>query len=233
MNKSLGTTLTGVLLILIGFAPIPFSNSIKTMGLYAFSGAITNWLAIHMLFEKVPFLYGSGIVTERFEEFKVGIKELVMNQFFTEENLKKFLSGGSTSLINIEEEALIGSIDFDKIFNKLKLAILESQFGGMLNMFGGEQALEPLKPQFEQKFKEIIIELLEDEKFLASFTSKASSNSSLLENVSNIVELRLEELTPGMVKEIIQGMIQKHLGWLVVWGGVFGALIGLISSVLL
>jgi len=29
------------------------------------------------------------------------------------------------------------------------------------------------------------------------------------------------------VKNIIQRMIKEHLGWLVVWGGVFGGLIGL------
>ena len=28
-------------------------------------------------------------------------------------------------------------------------------------------------------------------------------------------------------------MIDEHLGWLVVWGGVFGGLIGLISGLLL
>jgi len=32
-----------------------------------------------------------------------------------------------------------------------------------------------------------------------------------------------------MVKEIIERMIQEHLGWLVVWGGVFGGLIGLVT----
>ncbi|MCU7375947.1 hypothetical protein PEC18_35415 [Paucibacter sp. O1-1] len=36
-----------------------------TIGLFALSGAITNWLAIHMLFEKVPGLYGSGVVPSR------------------------------------------------------------------------------------------------------------------------------------------------------------------------
>jgi len=32
-----------------------------------------------------------------------------------------------------------------------------------------------------------------------------------------------------MVKDIIQKMIRAHLGWLVVWGGVIGGLIGLIK----
>jgi hypothetical protein len=33
-----------------------------------------------------------------------------------------------------------------------------------------------------------------------------------------------------MVKDIIQEMIRSHLGWLVVWGGVFGALMGLVAA---
>jgi len=39
-----------------------------------------------------------------------------------------------------------------------------------------------------------------------------------------------EELTPVMVKEIVQTFMKEHLGWLVVWGGFFGGLIGLVSS---
>jgi uncharacterized membrane protein YheB (UPF0754 family) len=52
----------------------------------------------------------------------------------------------------------------------------------------------------------------------------------ILEKVDAIVQKRLDELTPLMVKQIIQEMIREHLGWLVVWGGIFGALIGLVAS---
>jgi hypothetical protein len=31
----------------------------------------------------------------------------------------------------------------------------------------------------------------------------------------------------------VQTMIKQHLGWLVVWGGVFGGLIGFASALLL
>jgi uncharacterized membrane protein YheB (UPF0754 family) len=202
------------------------------MGLYSFSGAITNWLAIHMLFEKIPYLYGSGIVTERFEEFKTGIKSLIMNQFFTKENFEKFISNSSQSLIKIEEDAIFEAINFDSVFEKLKSAIIESPFGGMLGMLGGEQALEPLRPQFEGKFREIICDLLSDEKFIQSFSAKSEGDHSLMNSVQKIVDERLDELTPKMVKEIIQEMIKVHLGWLVVWGGVFGALIGLAVSLI-
>mgnify|MGYP000144414419 CR=1 FL=1 len=227
MNKSLLTNLFSLFLIAISFATPLYSSEIRTMGLYSFSGAITNWLAIHMLFEKVPFLYGSGIITERFQDFKQGINELVMTQFFTKENINKFLNDQNTDPINTD--ILIGAIDFDDVFIKLKGAILDSPFGGMLNMFGGEQALEPLKPQFEQKFKEIIVDISKSEKFQSSL-SGSDMSETLLNKVETIVRERLNELTPQMVKEIIQKMIKEHLGWLVVWGGVFGALIGLATT---
>lgn len=199
------------------------------MGLYGFSGALTNWLAIHMLFEKVPGLYGSGIITERFEDFKAGIKDLIMNQFFTKEHLQKFMLAESGAIISINENKIISTIDFDMVFNKLKSAILESSFGGMLNMFGGVQALDPLKPQFEQKFKEIIKEILANPSFAENF-NPSNNNSNFFKKIEAIVNKRLDELSPNMVKEIIQKMIKKHLGWLVVWGGVFGALIGFAST---
>ncbi|MDB4535633.1 hypothetical protein N9203_01150 [bacterium] len=78
--------------------------------------------------------------------------------------------------------------------------------------------------------KEIVSSHDFQEKLEALATGGASDHSELLDRVSAIVEKRLEELTPTMVKEIIQQMIRTHLGWLVVWGGVCGGLIGLIAS---
>jgi uncharacterized membrane protein YheB (UPF0754 family) len=229
MNKSLATNLIAISLMSAGHLSPLYSTEIRTMGLFSFSGAITNWLAIHMLFEKVPFLYGSGIVTERFQEFKMGISDLIMNQFFTEENFQKSMTQNSTSM-SIDGDAIVGTLDFEKIFSKLKAAILESPFGGMLGMIGGEKALEPLKPAFEVKFKEAILEMVNDESFLSNITS--GSSFSLEDSVKEIVNERLDELTPQLVKQIIQDMIRQHLGWLVVWGGAFGALIGLGTTLL-
>ena len=155
----------------------------------------------------------------------------MMNQFFNQENFEKFLSENKSSLIQIEEESIFEAIDFDKIFTKLKSAITESSFGGMLAMFGGEEALEPLRPHFEVKFKESISEIINDENFIDGLMKGSEGNSSLSDSISEIVDSRLDELTPLMVKGIIQEMIREHLGWLVVWGGVFGGLIGLITTI--
>ena len=221
MNKSLLTNIASLSLIFIGkFTPVG-NNTIFTMGLYSFSGAITNWLAVHMLFEKVPGLYGSGIITERFQEFKAGIRNLIIKQFFNKENVEKFIQGQTSS------QSISDKLDFDQVFTKIKQAIVESPFGGMLAMFGGEAALEPLKPNFEAKFQEIIDDILNN-----GAIDRSNVTDQMLNQVNELIDKRLDELTPIMVKEIIQEMIRSHLGWLVVWGGVFGAVIGLVSTLI-
>jgi uncharacterized membrane protein YheB (UPF0754 family) len=223
MNKSLITNLLAILVIILGYLTPVYSFSIKQMGLYAFSGAITNWLAIHMLFEKVPFLYGSGIITNKFLDFKYGIRELIMGQFFSTENRAKV-----KDLFSFDAKVIVQGIDFDKAFIKVKEAILESSFGSMIGMFGGEKALEPLRATFKLKLEEIIVEITNDPKFL----EQMNLDGEFFQKVESLVDKRLDELTPQMVKKIIQKMIREHLGWLVVWGGVFGAIIGLIASLL-
>jgi uncharacterized membrane protein YheB (UPF0754 family) len=64
----------------------------------------------------------------------------------------------------------------------------------------------------------------------SSDDSKNDFTQNLIIKIEQIIDNRLADLTPKMVKEIIQKMIRKHLGWLVVWGGVFGCLIGLVFS---
>lgn len=91
MNKAIFTNLLAVILITVSFfLENQFSNLVLFTGLFALSGAVTNQLAIHMLFERVPLLYGSGVIPARFESFKESIKTLMMNQFFTQEQLNNF-----------------------------------------------------------------------------------------------------------------------------------------------
>ncbi len=229
MSKSLATNLVALALIAAGLNSPLYGPQLKSIGFFAFSGAITNWLAIYMLFEKIPFLYGSGVIPSRFEEFKAGIKDLIMGQFFSAENISAFLepsSGGHAPDLN----DLAKSIDKDVLFGKFLEVVEESQFGSMLGMFGGIAALEPMRAPFAEKFEDAFIEIAESDSFrdaLAGHMGHTDLGESVREHVEVVVDKRLEELTPDQVKVIIQDMIRKHLGWLVVWGGVFGGLIGL------
>ena len=234
MNKSLATNVLSAGIICAGYFSPVYSIQLKGVGLFALSGALTNWMAIHMLFEKIPFLYGSGVIPNRFEEFKIGIHGLVMNQFFTKENIKRFMSESSSEL-TIDSKAITSQINYDEMFQKLVQVVMESPLGGMLGMFGGAGALDSMKEPFSVKMKESIEELINNDDFKKNISNAVKTDDSLSGfegKVEVIVKQRLNELTPELVKEIIQEMIRKHLGWLVVWGGVFGGLIGLIASFL-
>ena len=97
-DKSLVTNFIAILLTVVGyFLEAPYRQPVLSIGLFAFSGALTNWLAINMLFEKVPGFYGPGVIPARFEDFKRGIHQLIMQQFFTKENISRFFESGDGS----------------------------------------------------------------------------------------------------------------------------------------
>lgn len=221
MNKSLVTNITTFLITIYGlFSPI-YSAEIFMAGLFGLSGGMTNWLAIHMLFDKVPFLFGSGVIQLRFKEFKEGIKNLVMHEFFSSKSLESF------SMEKISSSQILEKIDYDDFYNKLVEAIKESSLGSMLEIVGGEKALLPIKDPLIKKLEKTVNDLISN-----NLSGEESSTIKFKEDIEEIIDNRLNELTPEHVKNIIKEIIHKHLGWLVVWGGFFGFLIGLILGFL-
>jgi len=221
-DMSFVTNLIALYILLLSYIIPYFSKELHNIGLFALSGSITNWLAIHMLFEKIPFIYGSGVIELRFRDFKGGIKDLVMSQFFNKDDSNRFLNKINKLVISNLEL----SIDFESLYNKLVEAIITSPAGGIIAMMGGELALEPLKTLIINKIKDFIKELSDS-------NLEINNNTELfILEVDKIISDKIDKLTPIMVKKIIQDIIKKHLGWLVVWGGVFGGVIGLIASII-
>lgn len=221
-DKALLTHIISLLFLLTGY----YLNiaSLYAIGAFAISGSITNSLAIHMLFEKVPLLYGSGVIINRFADFKLGIKKLIEEEFFNKNNVNNLIASKDPhSLLN----EIFAEIDLEKAFVALKKGIMESSLGGMINMIGGEAVVnkikEPVMENLQKMLDDIVLDLKEK-----NHLNKVSSQ--FLGDIDNLVTQRLDELTPEMVKNIIQKMIKEHLGWLVVWGGIFGGLIGFIFS---
>jgi uncharacterized membrane protein YheB (UPF0754 family) len=234
ISKSFITNAISLLVIAASFiVPENIHKAVLYTGLFALSGALTNHIAIHMLFEKVPGLYGSGVIELRFEEFKSAIKEMIMKQFFTKEQITKFFQKEEAK---IDLAPLVESADFSPAFDALSKTVMESQFGSALDLFGGESALEKLREPFAEKLKGAVSSIVGSDTFKAQLDhhlQNSSLSSDLTDSIESIVKQRLDELTPKMVKDMMQDLMRKHLGWLVVWGGVFGGLIGLISSFLL
>ena len=231
LSKATITDMISVAFIGIGISlPDPYYLPILSIGLFAFSGAVTNQLAIFMLFNRVPLLYGSGVIENNFETFKDSIKNMIMKQFFNPEQLKAFFQGEEQ---NINLAPLVKSADFSPAFNALSQSVMESKLGDMLNMFGGEKALESLREPFANKLKSAVVGIVSSESFKAQMNhhlENSSLNDDLRNSVENLITNRLNDLTPQMVNDLVHELIHSHLGWLVVWGGVFGGLIGLASS---
>jgi uncharacterized membrane protein YheB (UPF0754 family) len=235
MNKSLATNLIALVLIGAGYFSPWGQNQLITVGIFALSGAFTNWLAVYMLFEKIPLLYGSGVIPRHFEDIKVGLKKLVISEFFSEDKIKEFFADSRDALMGqINLGNLADNIDLDPIYDSLIEEVLSSGVGGMLGMFGGKKLLEQYREPAKNRIREYIKAELTPEKTAALLGNGDMPDISelVMEKVEALVEARLNELTPDQVKRIIQDMIRKHLGWLVVWGGVFGGLIGLAVSFL-
>ncbi len=227
MNKSLLTNIIAGLLILAGYLISYFDghslvvNLVLSAGYFSLSGAITNWLAIYMLFEKVPGLYGSGVIPLNFEKFKAAIRNMMLAEFFSKEKLTAFFAE------NASPTSLHDKVDLDKAFDALKEEIMTSSMGGMLGMFGGESLIDGFRPRFKIRLQEFV------EETIAGLQNNTRGNDmvdGITTKIENLIDDRLNELSPQDVKVIIQEMIRSHLGWLVVWGGLFGAIIGIIKG---
>lgn len=236
MSKNVLPNVVAIALIAVGLAlPGEIGRTVYTIGLFALSGAVTNWLAIHMLFERVPGLYGSGVIPNQFENFKAAIHGLVMRDLFSADSVEKFLAGDDSSEALLDLEPVVRNLNMDDAFDQLVAVIVGSSFGSMLAMVGGEKALDPLRQPFKEKMGDFLIKTVSTPGFQANLRKQlgsVTSSDDFTAKIAALVQARLDELTPQMVKEIVQRMIRHHLGWLVVWGAVFGGLIGLLSALL-
>lgn len=144
-----------------------------------------------------------------------------MNEFFSNESIESNFSNKT-----FDKESILKKINYDEIFNKFVESIEESSMGSMLSMVGGKKALEPLKAPLKTKMRLIFNDLMEK-----NLIGDKSYNEIKFE-IESLINKRLDELSPVDVKQIIKNIIHKHLGWLVVWGGVFGFLMGLSISII-
>ena len=234
INKSLLSNAGALMLVIVGYLMEgPVQIYILNTGLFALSGGVTNWLAVHMLFERVPGLYGSGVVQLRFEEFKHGIRGLIMEQFFNHGDLSALVqqTGHTADRLSEHLKGAIEALDLDLAFDSLLDVIMSSSFSGMLGMLGGKDALSPLKTPFIKRMRDYFRTQFANQTFQSRIENAmrgALDEESIRQTVAELIDRRLDEMTPKMVKDIVQQMIHQHLGWLVVWGCAFGGMIGLL-----
>lgn len=225
INKSFITNSLSITILLLSFVDTAYKDILFNVGAFALSGSLTNNLAIHMLFEKIPFIYGSGVVQNNFEQFKSAIKRLIVEEFFNRSNIAKLINNTQKGM----NENISPILTSNKIFDEFVDVIEASSLGGMLAMVGGSKALEPLRDPIGKKFSNLVSEI---ENTIRDKSAALATSDDFFADIEQLIDVRLQELTPMYVKEIVAKMIYSHLGWLVVWGGVVGAFVGLIISFL-
>jgi hypothetical protein len=109
------------ILIQISLGKSYSSKLIIAFGLFGFAGGITNWLAVKMLFDQIPFLWGSGVIPRRFKEIREAIKIQVLEMFFDKEFLSHYLGPRSRELLRSIDlpgilRKMANSPDFDEMF---------------------------------------------------------------------------------------------------------------------
>ncbi len=136
---------------------------------------------------------------------------MMMEQFFTADHIERFLSSNSNGPIDLSP--VIEKTDLSPAFDGLVKVIQESSFGGMLAMVGGTDALLPLREPFTQRMKISLLEVSKTDEFnvmLREGLTNANKDDSIREKIASVIDQRLGELTPQLVKEIVQTMIKNH-----------------------
>lgn len=62
-----------------------------SFGLFGFAGGFTNWLAVKMLFDRIPGLIGSGVIPRQFKAIRLTVKNTIMKTFFDAHYLENYL----------------------------------------------------------------------------------------------------------------------------------------------
>eukprot|EP00180_Rhodochaete_pulchella_P000881 Plantae.Rhodophyta-Rhodochaete_pulchella.ctg1712.p1 GENE.Plantae.Rhodophyta-Rhodochaete_pulchella.ctg1712~~Plantae.Rhodophyta-Rhodochaete_pulchella.ctg1712.p1 ORF type:complete len:139 (+),score=33.57 Plantae.Rhodophyta-Rhodochaete_pulchella.ctg1712:3-419(+) len=92
-------------------------------------------------------------------------------------------------------------------------------------MIGGPDKLVPMIKPMLQDFGNEMVTM-----FTKKFDPKTVLDIDKVRlEIDELMTEKLRLLTPDIVKKLIESVIRQHLGWLIVWGNVFGGLIGIIS----
>jgi len=205
---------------------------ILAFGLFAFTSGITNWIAIRMLFDRIPGLYGSGIIEAEVVTIRQTAKDLIIKTFFNAEYLNRYISEKAGVLLNTFDiegilKSLLDSDVVDDIIDMKLEEIRQRPEGMWLAMMGVDN--NNLKPMI----KPLILGLSSDvaPMIVQRFDPSKAINVDIIKaEVEQLVTQKLEELTPSNIKHLLEGVMADHLGWLIIWGNIFGGAIGLATK---
>lgn len=201
-------------------------------GLFGFAGGFTNWVALQMLFYRIPLVYGSGVIPSRHKKIRETVKNVVLSAFFDEGFLDKYVGQKIVQMATVHDagkrlQAVLQSAAVEQLINAKLDGLFSQSEGDVLRMIG--ICREKLKPMIRPLLLSLAADLAPGiANKLAG--SKGTTVVWLKRELDAYMTLRLQELTKYRTTSLLRQIIGRHLGWIVVWGTVFGALVGLLCE---
>lgn len=181
----------------------------------AFTGWITTWIAIKMLFHprKPIKFFGitiQGIFPKNQNEIAVKLGQVVSKELLSFEEIEqKITSSDNLEKLKPEIEAHIDNF----LRNKLKDVF------PMLSMFIGEKTINQLKEAFLMELQSLFPVLMK------SYMNKLQHDLDL----EKIVVEKVANFSTEKLEDILDQITKKEFKFLEIIGGLFGLLIGLIQ----
>eukprot|EP00698_Gefionella_okellyi_P017532 TRINITY_DN5147_c0_g1_i3.p1 TRINITY_DN5147_c0_g1~~TRINITY_DN5147_c0_g1_i3.p1 ORF type:complete len:322 (+),score=51.34 TRINITY_DN5147_c0_g1_i3:145-1110(+) len=205
---------------------LAFSKYLLSIGLFAFICGISNSIAVKLFFDKVPCIYGSGVVQTHQMELRDAMRRVVMNScldsrslqqhFMSEEQRTRF--GDTFSPQHITEALRSTQMELS-IDNCIRQIVSESD---------GPVALQ----QSKALVVSVIMNMAPE---IANLLTQASmtvppDSARLRTSLDALVSDKLAEVQPDILRGMINTAFRQHASWVVVWGNIVGAMVGLVAQ---
>jgi len=143
---------------------------------------------------------------------------MIMKNFFDEVYLSYFIK---KKLLRMDFERMINDLlaKHDLPSMIVNMAFEDPDMRAQL-----EKMIRPYIDDIASKFGPLIAKGIKEVDF-------AGGISNAQGELENMLDTKLKTLTPNSVKKMIEDIIREHLYWLVLWGAVFGGIMGIISAI--
>ncbi|KAL5467656.1 hypothetical protein EMCRGX_G031917 [Ephydatia muelleri] len=208
------------------------SRIIRSLGVFGFMGGVIIWIAVEMLFRRIPFLFGSGVLLRQYKSIRETISSIVIETLFDPAALRKYFSGKNKKvreMLRVDTKlGLFNSQIVEVVIDQKISAILAGPDGFVLNMMGVNQdqlrlTMKTHARDFINEISPLVMEKLAD--------PGLTDGVDLHEEAEKILGTKIGQLSSGKVRQLMAVMIRKHLSWLIVWGNILGATFGITIEV--
>jgi hypothetical protein len=176
---------------------------LRAVGLFGFIGGVTNWVAIEMLFVRIPYLIGTGVVAKQYKELREGIRRIVVNTLFDPTAVSKYFSGQRKYAIEMLHlgphfGGLLDSPAANTIVEQKIDSALAGPEGLILTLLGVDHS--ELRSIIRKNVQLFLVDI--SPIILDKLSPGIINGEGLQEEVEKILDQKIEELSATKVRQV-------------------------------